>query len=423
MNHQERNTSPNTVNLAPTAEQTTAENPWPLRVLSKKIAEYIARLPRIWVEAEVITLVRRSGARVQFFTVQDLTEKVSINCKIFTHNLPSGIESGSRIIMCVKPDFWEQNGNLTLHVDEIRVVGLGEILARLERLKQQLAHEGLFSPERKLPLPFLPEKIGLICGRNTKAEHDVVVNAQARWPEAQFEIREVQVQGKTAVQEILAALHDLDTNPEVSVIVIARGGGSVEDLLPFSEETLVRAVAAATTPIVSAIGHETDNPILDFVADFRASTPTDAARKIVPDVTEEREKLQFALNRGRNLTTSLLSAHSEDLRLLRLNPAIRTPESLLEPKYTELQALRERSYINIVQGVEIKTTQLQALVSRLRTLSPKSTLKRGYSILYQENGMILSAANEALPGEKLGAILANGRLKLQILDSEKGEIS
>lgn len=416
MNHHERNTLPTATSLAPTAEQTTAENPWPLKVLSKKLSEYIARLPRIWVEAEVITLVKRNGARVQFFTVQDLTEKISINCKIFTHNLPAGIESGSRVIMCVKPDFWEQSGNLTLHVDEIRAVGLGEILARIERLKQQLAAEGLFSSERKLPLPFLPEKIGLICGRNTKAKHDVVVNAQARWPEAKFEIREVQVQGKVAVQEILTALTELDALPEVSVIVIARGGGSVEDLLPFSDETLVRAAAAATTPIVSAIGHETDNPILDYVADFRASTPTDAARKIVPDVAEEREKLKYAVNRGRSLTTSLLNAYSEDLRLLRLNPAIRTPDSLLEPKYAELQAFQERTYTFVSQNVELKNTQLQALISRLRTLSPKSTLKRGYSILYQENGTILSTANAVTPGESLGAILASGRLKLQVLE-------
>ncbi len=398
------------------AAHTTPEKPWPLRVLSKKLQEYVMNLPHIWVEAEIITVNRRPGAGVYFFTIQDLESNVSISCKIFPHNFPAHIDSGMRVLLYVKPDFWLDRGNLTLHVFEIRQVGLGDILARLEQLKAQLASEGLFSPEQKKPLPFLPRKIGLICGRNTKAHDDVLVNARARWPEAQFEVREVQVQGTKAVSEILPALQELDALPEVEVIVLARGGGSVEDLLPFSDETLVRAVAATRTPVVSAIGHETDNPLLDFVADYRASTPTDAARKIVPDIKEERTQLTQLCQRGRKQLQNLVQTAQDNLTLLQNSPVFKHPESLLTPRNEELTNLRNWGRHLLNSKFNTQNIELSADLSRLRTLSPYSTLKRGYSILYSPAGTVIQQSSQVTTGSAVTALLASGKLTLEVVE-------
>lgn len=394
-------------NLPPVARETSPDHPWPLRLLNAKIAEYISKMSRLWVEGEIITLTRRKGAKVQFFTLSDLEEKASITCKIFTHALPDGIESGSRVIVCAKPDFWSGNGTLALHVDEIRAVGLGDILARIEALKNKLAYEGLFAPQRKKPLPFLPRTIGLIVGRNTKALHDVQVNARARWASAEFAVREVVVQGPNAVQEMIPALEELDALPNVDVIVIARGGGSVEDLLPFSDERLIRAVAAAHTPVVSAIGHETDNPLLDLVADLRASTPTDAARKIVPDVTEEQTGLRDAVRRGRLAMDALLTRAQHDLDIQRSRPALAHPESMLDARAQDLTQLTQWLHNNLDRHITRHASLIDSSLARLRALSPLSTLQRGYAVLRTQTGVVTSVHN-ATPGETIIAQLADG---------------
>nr|WP_275587052.1 exodeoxyribonuclease VII large subunit [Arcanobacterium pluranimalium] len=388
-------------------------------MLSAKIAEYVQKMSRLWVEGEIITLVRRPNAKLQYFTLADLEEKVSINVKIFTHNLPEGIDQGSRVIICAKPDFWTGNGSLTLHADEVRAVGIGDILARIEQLKNRLAAEGLFSPQRKQPLPFLPRKIGLICGRNTKAKHDVVVNATARWADVDFEIREVQVQGNGSVEAMLPALAELDSIPDVDVIVFARGGGSVEDLLPFSDERLIRGVAAAHTPVVSAIGHETDNPLLDYVADFRASTPTDAARKIVPDVVEERNSLRETIRRGRLSLDNQLNLANQQVSQLRSNPTFAHPERMLDVRAEELHNLVNLKHIFFERNISEKRAELDASVARLRTLSPQSTLKRGYTILLKSDGSLVRQTTDAPPQTQLDARLADGTIHLVVTGKEK----
>ncbi|HLS50273.1 MAG TPA: exodeoxyribonuclease VII large subunit, partial [Actinomycetaceae bacterium] len=294
------------------ARDTTAHHPWPVRLLSTKIAEYVARMTPVWVEGQIVQLNRRPGATMAFLTLRDTDANVSLPVKINARHLPE-VAEGARVVVHAKPDFWMVNGSLSLMAREIRPVGLGDLLARIEQLKRTLAAEGLFAPERKVALPFLPRRIGLICGRESKAEHDVVVNARARWPGARFDIREVAVQGPGTVEQVSAALAELDALAEVDVIVIARGGGSVEDLLPFSNEQLVRAAAACATPLVSAIGHETDAPLLDLVADYRASTPTDAAKRIVPDVREERLGLRTARERIRAAIVARISAEQRML--------------------------------------------------------------------------------------------------------------
>lgn len=406
-------------NLPQYAAQTTPEHPWPLRLLSVKIAEYVSKISRLWVEGEIITLVRRPSAKIQFFTLADLEEKVSITVKIFTHALPAEIKQGSRVVVCAKPDFWSGNGTLSLFADEVRTVGIGDILARIEQLKQRLATEGLFAANRKQPLPFLPRKIGLICGRNTKAMHDVMVNAKARWASAEFVIREVQVQGLGSVPAMLTALHELEQITDVDVIVLARGGGSVEDLLPFSDEQLIRAVAATTTPIVSAIGHETDNPLLDYVADYRASTPTDAAKRIVPDVNEEKQKLSEATRRIRTALVNRVEALQFELTKLRERPLMAHPETMLTTRAEELTIFQNSLKASINHKIELSSTDLAGTLSRLRTLSPHSTISRGYSVLRKRNGKIVSTIADLTENERLEAIVKDGSITLGVLNARE----
>ena len=266
--------------LAPRANLTTAENPWPLRLLSSKIDQYVARMSQVWVEGQVIQLNRRPGAGMAFLTLRDTDADISMSVSIYARVLDAvlartGAElgEGARVVVRAKPTFWAKRGSLQLQADDIRPVGVGDLLARIEQLRRILAAEGLFDAERKRPLPFLPRKVGLVCGRQAKAKDDVLVNARLRWPGLPFEVREVAVQGARAVGEVSRAIQELDADAQIDVIVVARGGGAVEDLLPFSDEGLVRAAAACRTPLVSAIGHETDCPLLDLVADYRASTP------------------------------------------------------------------------------------------------------------------------------------------------------
>lgn len=405
--------------LPPLAHLTSPEHPWPLRLLSAKIGEYVAKMSRLWVEGEVIALKRRANARVQFFTLADLEEKMTITCKIWSHNLPSTISEGSRVIIAAKPDFWTGNGSLSLQTDEIRMVGVGDLLARIEQLKARLGAEGLFDPAKKKPLPFLPRKIGLICGRNTQAMHDVVENVQRRWAAAQFEIREVQVQGAGAVEAMIPALQELDAIDDVDVIVLARGGGSVEDLFPFSDERLVRAAFAATTPIVSAIGHEPDSPVLDFVADFRASTPTDAAKNIVPDVGEERVGLTTTVRRGRIAVDHLLDLAMGELATLRARPALAQPETMIDNRAEDLADLREWSNTHIRRILDSHRSALDAELGRLRTLSPLSTLKRGYAVIRTEDGLV-GSVDGVTTGAKARATLHDGTLDMTINRVTKG---
>ena len=238
--------------LAPRANLTTAENPWPLRLLSSKIDQYVARMSQVWVEGQVIQLNRRPGAGMAFLTLRDTEADISMSVSIYARVLDAvlartGAElgEGARVVVRAKPTFWAKRGSLQLQADDIRPVGVGDLLARIEQLRRILAAEGLFDAERKRPLPFLPRKVGLVCGRQAKAKDDVLVNARLRWPGLPFEVREVAVQGARAVGEVTRAIQELDTDAQIDVIVVARGGGAVEDLLPFSDEGLVPRPPAA----------------------------------------------------------------------------------------------------------------------------------------------------------------------------------
>ena len=413
-------TTPVPATLPQRAAQTTPDHPWPLRLLSVKIREYVAKMSRLWVEGEVITLQRRPGAKVQFLTLRDLEENVSMTVKILSHLLPATVTSGSRVVVWAVPDFYTGNGSLSLWAQEIRPVGVGDILARLEALKAKLASEGLFAPERKKPLPFLPRTVGLIVGRNTKAKEDVIINASLRWPGVRFEVREVAVQGRDAVAQMIPALRELDAHPGVDVIVLARGGGSVEDLLPFSDEHLVRAIAATHTPVVSAIGHEGDNPISDYVADLRASTPTDAAKRIVPDREAEREGVQAAVRRLRQGMRHRLDRATKELEALRARPVLARPRTMVEVREQDIQSLRSWLRAHIRRDMASSSQDISSLLSQLRALSPQATLQRGYSVILSGDDRVVSQENDVRIGEHLRAILAAGTLHLEVKGSAHG---
>lgn len=395
------------------ALETTPELPWPVRHLSAKIAEYIQRMPGVWVEGQLVQLNRRAG--MCFMTLRDTEADVSLSMSASPRVL-GDIAEGAHVVVHATPTFWGKRGTLQLQADDMRVVGLGELLARIDHLRRVLAAEGLFDADRKVPLPFLPAVVGLVCGRESKAEHDVVVNARARWPQVRFVIREVAVQGPRAVPEVSAAIAELDADPEVEVLVVARGGGSVEDLLPFSNEALVRAAAACRTPLVSAIGHETDAPLLDLVADYRASTPTDAAKRIVPDVAEERRMVQQARQRSAAAVDRLLRRETERLAALRSRPVLARPEAMLERHGEEVTRLADAARRSLESVVVAQTAAIGRLSAQVRALSPAATLARGYAVVQRTDGAVVRRPAEVAAGDALRVRLAEGEISAAVTE-------
>ncbi|WP_244963291.1 exodeoxyribonuclease VII large subunit [Actinomyces trachealis] len=408
------------------ARETTAERPWPLRLLSTKISEYVDKMTGVWVEGQVVQFNRRPGSGMQYLTLRDTDEDMSMSVSVFTRELAAieartgaQLAEGTRVVVHAKPRFWTRRGSLDLRADDIRPVGVGDLLARIEQLRRVLAAEGLFDAERKQRLPFLPRKVGLVCGRNAKAKDDVLVNARLRWPGLPFQIHEVAVQGSAAVREVVAAIAELDANPAVDVIVVTRGGGAVEDLLPFSDEGLVRAAARCRTPLVSAIGHETDCPLLDLVADYRASTPTDAARRIVPDLAEEMERLDSARERIRAVLTARIDAEQHGLDQVRARPVMTNPAVMVRDRCAELGQARERLRHALTNSVALAEAQLAAEQARLTALSPQGVLNRGYAILRLPNGKVIKSAADVKKGDLIEGMLASGRLVAQVVGATK----
>jgi exodeoxyribonuclease VII large subunit len=389
-----------------------------LRLLSLKISDYVDKMSALWVEGQVVQVSRRPGQSIAYLTLRDVDVDMSLNVTVRTTTLdamPTPLAEGARVVVQAKPTFWTKRGTLQLDARQVRPVGVGELLARLEHLKRILAAEGLFDRDRKRPLPFLPRKIGLICGRASAAEKDVVQNARRRWPAVQFEIRTVSVQGPNTVAEVSAALSELDTDRTVDVIVITRGGGSIEDLLPFSNEALVRAVAAALTPVVSAIGHDVDSPLLDFVADVRASTPTDAAKRVVPDVLEERAAVEQTRQRVCRALTARIHTERRLLISLRSRPVMADPRAMITARRQELDALMDRATRRVAAGVHRAGDQIDHLRSQVRALSPLATLERGYAVVQHSDGRIVMDPADVQDDERLRVRVARGEFAVRPL--------
>ena len=354
---------------------------------NRGVAQWLARLPTIWVEGEVTELRRQEAWQTVYFTLKDPDSGACLPAA-----MPRGqfdalrleLANGERVHVYARPELWEQKGELRLRALSIERFGLGEHLAALERLKVQLAGEGLFAESRKRPLPRLPRRIGLVTGSDAAAKRDILTTIQARFPPARVLVAETPVQGPRAAAAMVEALHAICEAPEIDVVVLARGGGSFQDLLPFSDERLVRAVAACPVPIVTAVGHEQDTPLCDLAADRRASTPTAAGRLVVPDLDELLAGLarsRDALGRGARRT---LERQSQ--RLVHSRERLRRAPALL---------------------VERRRAALTQAGGRLRALSPRSTLERGYAIVRRE-GKLVRSAEVVSPGDPIAVEVADG---------------
>ena len=393
----------------------TAEHPWPVAMMSQKLRDWIEKLGTVWIEGE-ITQWSISGGNV-YGKLKDLTEDATVSFNVWSSvrsKIAEDLKQGDRVVALVKPNYWVKGGTLSMQVFDMRHVGLGDLLERLERLRKLLASEGLFALERKQPLPFLPQCIGLITGKDSDAEKDVLRNAQLRWPGVQFRVVHTAVQGDRVAAEVIAAIQTLDSDPLVDVIIIARGGGDFQNLLGFSDEGVVRAAAAAQTPIVSAIGHEADRPLLDEVADLRASTPTDAAKRVVPDVAEELSRVGQARAQLSTRLSQLLAHETDRIGQLRSRPALASSDWIVTTRAEELTRYVSRGAELATRLLDDAGRELTATLTRLRALSPRATLDRGYAIVQLADepnaGAVVTDPTNAPNNTALTVTLAKGVL-------------
>ncbi|MCC2029459.1 exodeoxyribonuclease VII large subunit [Microbacterium sp. YMB-B2] len=389
----------------------TADAPTSVARLNGTIRDFVARWNTVWVEGEITSWNVRGGN--VFGRLKDTQSDAQISIRIWSSvrgRIPADLGIGDHVVAAVKADYFVKAGDFSFTVSSMKHVGLGDQLERLEKLRAQLRQEGLFDESRKQPLPFLPHVIGLITGERSDAEKDVHRNAELRWPQVRFRTEYAAVQGDRCVPETLAALRRLDADPDVDVIIIARGGGDPQTLLGFSDERLVRAVAAASTPVVSAIGHENDHPILDDVADLRASTPTDAAKRVVPDVGEQRALIGQLRARATSRLTQRISHDIAQLEQLRSRPVLRSPEPIIADRAQELWLLLSRGRDTVARHLDAASRKTSELRASLRALSPAATLARGYAIVHLDGGVILRDAADAPAGTALTITVNRGSL-------------
>ncbi|WP_436701701.1 exodeoxyribonuclease VII large subunit [Nocardioides sp. BYT-33-1] len=403
------------------ALETSLEKPAPVRAIANALAGWIDRLGAVWVEGQVTQVTRRPGLATVFLTLRDSVADISIpvTCsRVLFDGLPTPVTEGASIVIHARPSYYANRGSLSLNAREIRMVGLGELLARLERRRQLLAAEGLFAQERKRRLPAVPRRIGLVTAPKSAAERDVLENTARRWPAAAFTTAYASMQGQRSATEVIEAVRRLDADPEVDVIVVARGGGSVEDLLPFSDEGLIRVVAAARTPVVSAIGHEPDSPLLDLVADVRASTPTDAAKLIVPDMAQERLMVDRARDALRRAVRHRLDREQAQLDALRSRPALAHPGTLIDARLDELADWRSRIRRQLEWQLDRAADDLDHRRARVRALSPLATLRRGYAVLQDADGHVVTSVHAVAADAPLSVRVADGRIHVTATTTE-----
>lgn len=402
------------------ALETSADSPAPLRQISTLIGSWIDRLSPVWIEAEIAQLTRRPG--ICFLTLRDLRATISIDATCHVGVLdasPAPIMVGARVVVQARPSFYAPRGSLALEVREIRLQGEGELLARLERTRQLLAAEGLFAAHHKARLPFLPTGVGLITGKDSAAERDVLENARRRWPDVRFVVRHSLMQGEGAARGVIDALSALDADPSVDVIIVARGGGSVQDLLPFSDEGLVRAVFATRTPVVSAIGHEPDSPILDLVADHRASTPTDAAKHVVPDVAEELSGVDAARDRLRYAVHAHVDREQRQLDSLRSRPVLARPSSMVDEAVRVVEDQRARARRSVLHRIDRASDEIGHHLARVRGLSPLATLERGYAVAQLPDGSVVTRLDQVSIDSDITVRVVDGTLTARTLSVQE----
>jgi exodeoxyribonuclease VII large subunit len=407
------------VTRAANSEPNSAENPFPVRAVAIRVAGWIDKLGTVWVEGQLAQINMRTDSKTVFMVLRDPAADMSltVTCpRDLVLGAPVKLAEGTQVVVCGKPSFYTGRGTFSLRLSEIRAVGVGELLARIERLRRLLDAEGLFDPRLKRPIPFLPNMIGLITGRASAAERDVTTVASARWPAVRFAVRNTAVQGPNAVAQIVEALRDLDRDRDVDVIVLARGGGSVEDLLPFSDETLCRAIAACRTPVISAVGHEPDNPLCDLVADLRAATPTDAAKRVVPDTAAEQRLINELRLRSAQALRNWVFREQRALAQLRSRPVLAEPLTALTARAEEIHRARSAVRRDITRLIAAQTDRVGHLAARLATLGPAATLARGYAVVQAVPAggapaapmRVLRSVHEAPAGTRLRVRVSDG---------------
>ncbi|MDT9591511.1 exodeoxyribonuclease VII large subunit [Nocardioides zeae] len=407
------------------ALETSPEQPAPVRQIANAVAGWIDRLGAVWVEGQIAQVNRRPGVQTVFMTLRDTVADLSVTLtcsRTLFDGLNPPLVEGASVLVHAKPSYYANRGSFSLYARDIRMVGLGELLARLERRRQLLAAEGLFARELKRPLPFLPGVVGLVTAPGSAAERDVLEVARRRWPAVRFEVAHAAMQGPRSALEVIEAVERLDRDARVDVIVVARGGGSVEDLLPFSDEGLVRAVHAVRTPVVSAIGHEPDAPLLDLVADWRAATPTDAAKRVVPDVVEELRNVGHALDRARRVVAHTVAREQAGLDALRSRPALADPRNLLAARRDEVGALRDRARVTLRHRLDRAVDDVEHRRARAEALSPLATLRRGYAVVQAADGSVLTSVDQTAAGVALTVRVADGRVHVTTDEVERDPV-
>ncbi|MFT3834875.1 MAG: exodeoxyribonuclease VII large subunit [Micropruina sp.] len=396
------------------------EQPQPLRAIVAATKSWVERLGSVWVAGQLIELKRRSGAATHFLTLRDPLAEVSVTLTASTGVLDAAgpVAEGMEVVALVRPTVWSRSGSLTFECGDLRASGEGRLLAQIEQRKRMLQAEGLFDRARKQPLPFLPKTVGLITGEGSAAERDVLQVARRRWPGVRFVVKHALMQGTSCVEQVRDALTTLDRDPDVQVIVIARGGGSLQDLLPFSDESLARAVFACRTPVVSAIGHEPDTPILDLVADLRAATPTDAAKRVVPDVADERARVVQAGQRVRAAMLRLIDREAHVLATMRSRPVLADPIGPMNVQAGQVRELRARGERAVRARLREEAAWVEHALSRVRALSPRATLLRGYAIVSTEAGQPVDSTTIVSPGDAVVTMLADGLFRAEVTEVE-----
>ncbi|MBT1165426.1 exodeoxyribonuclease VII large subunit [Bifidobacterium simiarum] len=408
------------------ARDTSPDNPWPVSLLSRKYHDAVAKWPGTWIEGQISEInTRRSGSA--YLTVRDNVEDISLSVTGFGRfaQMAREFRQGDRVILHGKPDVWMKQTRLSFMGDDIRRVGKGDLMAQIEELRRRLKGEGLFDAENKVPLPEFPHRIGLICAPHARAEGDVITNARLRWPTIEFTVVHAHVQGPSCPPDVVAAIRKLDADPSVDVIIVARGGGSFEDLLGFSDESVVRATAACVTPIVSAIGHEDDWTLIELAADLRASTPTDAAKRVVPDVNEQlaivdearrriRDRIRFRVDNERRLIEGYAN-----------RPSLTRPLTMLDKPQRFVDDARRRLDIGMRRITDDASLTVEKLHASLTALSPQSTLDRGYAVVQDAHGHVVADSANVHAGDGVTVTLRRGRIRATVdeADAAKADAS
>lgn len=399
------------------ARETTPENPWPVGLLSQKFHNAVARWPSAWVEGQIVEInMRRSSSG--YITLRDNAEEISVSVMGFSHfvSLARNFRQGERVVIHGRPDIWVKATRLSFLADDIRRIGAGDLKAQIDELRMKLKGEGLFDADRKRPLPEFPSCIGLVCAPQARAEGDVITNVNLRWPAVRFKVIHAHVQGVQCPPDVIAAIRRLDADPDVDVIIVARGGGSFEDLIGFSNEDVVRAVAECRTPLISAVGHEDDWTLIDLAADVRASTPTDAAKKVVPDVHEQWQLIAGAMQQMRMRMRARAENESRLVEGYANRPSLRHPQTILEPHERFVTEAVQRMRLGLTRIVDDAGLTIEKSHASLTALSPQSTLDRGYAVVQNDKGSVIDSVEQVSLSESISITLKSGAIGASVRD-------